>query len=115
MGSSLAGAVAHRLGSARQRTAHAGEINFAFLDPYSLLHAAVGMLLGLLGVRLVWIVAIALGWELGEHLFKDLIPGAFPHPTQDTLANSLGDVLCALGGWAIARRLAAARAHRHSG
>jgi hypothetical protein len=84
------------------------------VDPYSLAHAVVGALLGLLGLRLGALLAIAIGWELVEHVFKNLIPAAFPHPTQDTLANSIGDVLSALVGWAIARGVIAARAHQHT-
>jgi hypothetical protein len=110
----LATAIAQYLGSARQRTAGPGEINYAFVDPYSLAHAAVGVMLGLLGVRLGPLLAIAVGWEVAEHVFKDLIPAVFPHPTQDTLANSTGDVLSALIGWGIAHRPAGSRAHRHS-
>ncbi len=114
MGCGLATAIAQRLGSAQQRTARPGEINYAFVDPYSLAHAAVGVLLGLLGLRVGALLAIAIGWELAEHILKNLIPAVFPHPTQDTLANSTGDVLSALIGWAIARRATAARGHRHS-
>lgn len=83
------------------------------VDPYSLAHAAVGAIFGWLGLRLGWLLAIAVCWEVAEHLLKNLIPAAFPHPTQDTLANSIGDVLCALGGWAISRGVAT-RSHRHS-
>jgi hypothetical protein len=111
MGWSLATALARCLGSAHQRTARPGEINHAFVDPYSLAHAAVGAILGLLGLRLEALLAIAVGWELAEHVLKNMIPAIFPHPTQDTLANSIGDVLSALLGWAIAR---GASAHRHS-
>lgn len=107
----LATALAQRLGSAHQRTARPGEINYAFVDPYSLAHAAVGALLGLLGLRLGGLLAIAIGWELAEHVLKNLIPAVFPHPTQDTLANSTGDVLSALLGWAISRGITT---HRHS-
>ncbi len=113
MGCGLATALAQRLGSAHQRTARPGELNYAFVDPYSLAHAAVGAMLGLLGLRLGALLAIAIGWELVEHVLKNLIPAAFPHPTQDTLANSIGDVLSAVIGWAIARGAAAARARRH--
>ncbi len=109
----LAAAIAHHLRSAHQRTARAGEINHAFVDPYSLVHAAVGAAFGLLGLSLGWVLAIAIGWELAEHVLKNLIPTVFPHPTQDTLANSAGDVLCALVGWAIARA-ASHHGHRHS-
>ena len=111
MGCGLATALARRLGSAHQRTARPGEINHAFVDPYSLAHAAVGVLLGLLGLRLRAVLAIAIGWELVEHVLKNLIPAVFPHPTQDTLANSVGDILSALVGWAIAR---AVIVHRHA-
>jgi hypothetical protein len=114
MGWGLATSIAHRLGSAQQRTAGPGEINHAFVDPYSVAHAAVGLLLGLLGVGLGPLLAIAVGWEVAEHVLKDLIPAIFPHPTQDTLANSTGDVLSALLGWAIAHRAARSRAQRHS-
>jgi len=109
MGCGLATALARHLGSAHQRTAHSGEINYAFVDPYSFAHAAVGAILGLVGLRLGALLAIAIGWELAEHVLKNLIPAAFPHPTQDTLANSIGDVLSALLGWAIARGASAAR------
>jgi len=111
MGWDLATVFARSLGSAHQRTARPGEINYAFVDPYSLAHAAVGAILGLLGLRLGGLLAIAIGWEVAEHVLKNLIPAAFPHPTQDTLANSIGDVLSALLGWAVAR---GASAHRHS-
>jgi hypothetical protein len=114
MGCGVAAAIAQRLGSAHQRTARPGEINYAFVDPYSLAHAAVGALLGLVGLRLGAVLTIAIGWELAEHVLKNVVPAAFPHPTQDTLANSMGDILSALLGWAIARGAAAARAHRHS-
>ena len=108
----LASTIAHHLGSAHQRTARPGEINYPFVDPYSLVHAAVGAIFGLLGLRLAWVLAIAIGWELAEHVLKNLVPAVFPHPTQDTLANSIGDVLCALLGWAISR--AATHGHRHT-
>jgi hypothetical protein len=114
MGWGLATALAQRLGSVHQRTARSGELNYAFVDPYSLAHALIGALLGLAGLRLGALLAIAIGWELVEHVFKNLVPAAFPHPTQDTLANSAGDVLSALVGWAIARGASAARGHRQS-
>ena len=60
----LAAAIADHLGSAHQRTARPGEINYAFVDPYSLLHAAVGAIFALLGLRLGWVLAIAVGFSL---------------------------------------------------
>ena len=109
MGWGLATALARRLGSAQQRTAHPGEINYAFVDPYSLAHAAVGAILGLLGLRLGALLAIADRLGAGGTRPQERDSRGFPHPTQDTLANSIGDVLSALLGWAIARGASAAR------
>jgi hypothetical protein len=105
MGAGLVSALLHALGSARQRVALPGEINHPFLDPYSLAHAGVAALLALFGFSLGSLLLIAVGWEVGEHIFKDLMPWAFPHPTQDTLANSIGDICSALAGWYLCRRL----------
>src|SRR5207253_1929810 len=83
-------------------------------DPYSLAHAAVGAILAALGAGLGTILFITIGWELAERALKDLIPAFFPHPTQDTLANSAGDVLSALAAWYLYRRAAAAHDHFRS-
>jgi len=51
---------------------------------------------------------------VAEHVGKNLAPRLFPYPTQDTLVNSVGDVLSTLVGWTIgklaARRRTAPRA-----
>src|SRR4051812_2445637 len=83
------------------RVAGPGEINHAFLDPYSLVHGLVGVAAAWLGLGLSPTMAIAVCWEVVEHVLKNLIPAAFPHPTQDTLANSLGDVLSTALGWGL--------------
>ena len=87
---------------AAQRVAGPGEINHGFLDPYSLVHVLVGAVTAIYGLGLGVAAAIAVGWEVIEHVAKNLAPAAFPHPTQDTLANSVGDVLSTALGWAIA-------------
>jgi hypothetical protein len=38
----------------------------------------------------------------------------FPHATQDTLANSAGDILATMVGWAMTRAVRNARAAQHS-
>ena len=88
-----------------QRVARPGEVNHGFLDPYSLVHGLVGAVAALFRLGFLATMAIALGWELTEHALKDLRPGWFPHPTQDTLANSAGDVLSTALGWFVAARL----------
>ena len=96
-----------------QRRAGPGEINHAFIDPYSLVHGVVGVVAALvLRVGLWATLAIADGWELAEHILKNLIPQVFPHPTQDTGMNSAGDVISTMVGWTVARALRDFRAAR---
>ncbi len=95
---------------AAQRLAGPGEINNGFVDPYSLVHGLVGVVTAALGLGLWSTLALAVSWEVAEHLLKNLIPAMFPHPTQDTLANSAGDVLATLLGWATTRAAQSARA-----
>jgi hypothetical protein len=85
-----------------QRTAQPGEINYAPLDRYSLAHLFIGVTAGLAGLGFGQTLGIAVGWELVEHVLKNLVPSLFAYPTQDTLANSVGDVLSTLLGWAVA-------------
>jgi len=98
-----------------QRVAGRGEINHGFLDPYSLVHVLVGVVTAIYGLGLGVATAIAVGWEVIEHLAKNLAPTAFPHPTQDTLANSVGDVLSTACGWAIAVFVKTRSRDRHRG
>ena len=99
-----------------QRTAGPGEINHAFLDPYSLVHGVVGVVAVLvLGLGFWATLGIAVSWELVEHVLKNLIPAVFPHPTQDTIANSAGDVLSTMVGWSLARALARPPSAAHAG
>jgi hypothetical protein len=96
-----------------ERTARAGEINYAFVDPYSLVHALVGLAMVVFGFGFLPTLALAVSWEVVEHALKNLVPAAFPHPTQDTLANSVGDVLSTALGWFLTSRLVA-RVRRHA-
>ena len=98
------------VGMAAQPLAGPGEINHGFVDPYSLVHGLVGVATAALGLGLWSTLALAVSWEVAEHLLKNLIPTAFPHPTQDTLANSAGDILATLVGWAMTRAAQNARA-----
>ena len=89
----------------RQRTATSGEINFGFLDPYALVHGVIGVIAAAIGLRLWGTLALAVGWEIAEHLLKEIVPSVFPHVTQDTLQNSAGDVLATMLGWGLARAI----------
>ena len=99
-----------------ERTAGPGEINHAFVDPCSLVHGLVGVVAMLgLGLGFWATLGIAVSWELVEHGLKNLVPGLFPHPTQDTIANSLGDVLSTMIGWSLARATRRHRPEAHAG
>jgi hypothetical protein len=69
----------------------------------SLVHVGVGLALGLFRLGLVTTLVVAIGWEVLEHLLKSCVPQWFVFPSQDTLVNSTGDVLCTAVGWALGR------------
>lgn len=83
-----------------QRTARPGELNYAPFDRYSLVHGLVGFIAAWIGLSFWPTLGIAVAWEFAEHFLKNYFPAFFPHPTQDTLANSVGDILSTLFGWA---------------
>jgi hypothetical protein len=87
----------------QQRMASPGEINYPFIDPFTLVHAAVGVLLSVVGVGLAPTLLIATGWEVIEHLLKNCTPQLFVFPSQDTLRNALGDVAATAFGWFLVR------------
>jgi len=101
--------------AAAQRVAGPGELNHGFLDPYSLVHGLVGAVIALFGLGFGAAIAIAVGWELAEHVLKNIAPAAFPHPTQDTLANSAGDVLSTAIGWVVTAAMRSRQPPRESG
>ena len=73
------------------------------MDPYSLVHGLVGVASAVvLGLGFLPTLVIAVSWEFIEHLAKNLVPQFFPHPSQDTIANAVGDVLSTMVGWSIA-------------
>jgi hypothetical protein len=86
-----------------QPTAAPGTINHALFDRFALVHMAGGLVLGMLGLRFVPLLILAVGWEVAEHVLKDCIPHAFVHPSQDTLRNAAGDVFVTLVGWVVGR------------
>lgn len=87
-----------------QALAAPGAINHPALDPFTLVHASVGLLGAALGLRLATTVLLAITWEIAEHLLKDCVPGAFVFPDQDTVRNAVGDVLATVAGWFLFQR-----------
>jgi hypothetical protein len=84
-------------------------MNHAFLDAMSLVHLGVGLALRLFRIPL-WLAAlIAVVWEVVEHVLKARWPHMFMFPSQDSLANASGDVLCCLAGWLLAGAISGSR------
>lgn len=79
-----------------------------FLDQYSLLHFASGVVAYFFGIPLVWWFVINIVFETFENsqLGMDVIqkisfwPGGKPY--RDSNLNILGDILCVLIGWGAA-------------
>lgn len=86
-----------RLGNPAARP---GQVNFHFVDRYTVAHFAAGIGLGVM--RLNWWQAalFAVGWEIIETPLKRAVPKAFPYSSEDTLANATGDALGMFAGWA---------------
>jgi hypothetical protein len=105
-----------RIALRRQRTtlagmrmpppAKPGEVNHAFVDRFTLVHASIGALYALAGLSAVSACVLALGWELLENPLKAYLPRLFPNATRDTLRNAVGDVLALMCGWTLTHWLA---------
>jgi hypothetical protein len=87
-------------------------MNQGFLDAMSLVHVGVGMGFRLFRVRWWLTLLVAVAWEFAEHALKARHPKMFVYPSQDTLINSIGDVLCAMAGWLVAGRISRASGPR---
>lgn len=72
--------------------------NDAF-DRWSVGHAVLGFVLSKTGFNLTTTFAIAVIWEVIEPVLKDNYPNIFPHPSQDTQANKLGDIVSVIIGY----------------
>lgn len=85
-------------------TAPPGEINGDMFDRFSLLHAGFGYICGKAGVGLTGVSLLAIAWEFAERDLKKRHPSIFPHPSQDSPANAVGDVIIAIAAWSLARK-----------
>lgn len=87
-------------------------MGYRFLDQYSLLHFAMGVVAYFLGIKLpIWII-LNIIYEIIENtpsgikLINKLSwfwPGGKKHP--DSIINIIGDILSAVIGWYIAYQL----------
>ena len=77
-------------------------INGSLVDRFTLAHLAAGYVLGgYFGVNTV--TAIAVAWEILERPAKRRYPQWFPHATQDTPRNMIGDVVAMRWGARLAK------------
>jgi len=76
-----------------------GEVNHDCVDRFTLVHASIGVVYGLVGLGLGFTLALAVGWELVENPLKAYLPRLFPNATRDTLRNAVCDGLAVLAGW----------------
>lgn len=79
------------------------EINRAIVDRYTIGHFSLGVLYGTL--KMPWWLALifTVGFEIVERPLKRHSPMFFPAPSQDSLANSIGDSTAVMLGWAVGR------------
>lgn len=87
------------------RVARPGEPNGDFVDRFTFVHAGYGWAMHGIGVPLGATLVGAVLFEIAEREMKRRSPESFPHPTQDTIQNQVGDVLAAAVGWYVSRRL----------
>jgi hypothetical protein len=89
-------------------------MNQTFVDAMSLVHIVVGIGFGLFRIRLWLTLLVAVAWEVAEHVLKIHFPQKFVFPSQDSLANATGDVLCAGLGWMLAGWISRASGRRRA-
>ena len=67
----------------------------AFVDLWSVSHFVGGALLALLGLPVVWVTGLAIGWELAELAAR----------VEETWPNRVLDIVLAVAGWGAATAL----------
>lgn len=87
-----------------QSQAQPGDVNGDAVDRFTLGHAAVGAVYGLLDMPWPLAVALAVGWEFVERPLKDEYPKLFPYSSQDSTENAVFDTIAVLTGYSAAKR-----------
>lgn len=83
----------------KPRPAQPGEINYSFIDRFTLVHFSIGVIYARMGLGFWPMLILALFWEIIENPLKVKLPRMFPHASADTLQNSIGDFLAVVAGW----------------
>lgn len=79
-----------------------GEINYSFIDRFTLVHLIIGIVYGLLELNFWMMIFLAIAWELIENPLKANFSFAFPRGTADRLQNAVFDCIAVVLGWALA-------------
>ncbi|MBI4412472.1 MAG: hypothetical protein HY541_08315 [Deltaproteobacteria bacterium] len=79
--------------------AERGQVNYHFVDRFTLVHLAIGLGYGWVGFGFWSVLLLALAWEFIENPLKVHFPFVFPHATADTWQNMAGDSLAVVLGW----------------
>lgn len=82
------------------------EQNRAAIDPWTFVHVAAGLALGLMNVRLRWALAASLGYELAEQVFERHEVGQdfFETHGPESLPNALVDTAVFVLGYHLGTR-----------
>jgi hypothetical protein len=89
-----------------------GQVDRSAVDGYTLAHGFWGLFWGV--TRTPWWLSLgfAVGWEIIERPLKRAWPAPFYKengvPTQDSLANSIGDVSAWMLGWGVGHEISRA-------
>ncbi len=76
--------------------------NQGFIDPYSIGHAAMGVIARGVGLTLGTTLVLHTAFELLENYYlKEKLSSVFPDNSKDTALNILGDFACTALGWYI--------------
>ena len=86
------------------RLARPGEVNYAAVDGFTVVHAALGAALGAMGVGPLPALLTSLVWENVEPSLKRRYRTVFPSALIDTTQNKLGDTAAWMLGWYLASR-----------
>jgi hypothetical protein len=86
-------------------TAQPGAINYELVDRFTLVHGAVGFVLGAARLPLPYVALTAIAWELIERPLKAHHGHLFPRGSQDSFQNAAGDALAMLVGWFVQKKI----------
>lgn len=76
-------------------------INENLFDRYSLAHLGAGFIAKRMGLSFTLTLVCSILFEVIEAQLKTTRPELFPHPSQDTSLNLLGDNIAVMAGWYI--------------